>query len=247
MDSRYYKEYSRYLDRDMEFKMYGNEGMLCLVIPCQDGRFFEWEDRGMYDLLQPLMEEGRIQFVSIDTIDKETWSSYGPSSQRMSLQENWINYIINELIPSALEKAGKSVDEPVMVMGASMGGTHAANLFLRFPQKFTRVLAMSAIYDLSGYIYDNDFDGNFYQNCPLAYLPNMSVEHEYIKLYNGNKGFFIVGKGAWEEQTGADLVKLQDVFLRKGIDLNCYWWGPETPHDWPSWEKQIQYYVPLLV
>lgn len=39
MQVRYFKEYSANLDRDMEFKMYGHAGVLCLVIPCQDGRF----------------------------------------------------------------------------------------------------------------------------------------------------------------------------------------------------------------
>lgn len=39
MKVEYYKEYSNFLNRDMEFKMYGHSGPLCLVIPCQDGRF----------------------------------------------------------------------------------------------------------------------------------------------------------------------------------------------------------------
>lgn len=247
METRYFKEHSSYLDRDMEFKMYGDSGTLCLVIPCQDGRFYEWEDRGMYSLMDSLIEAGRIQFVSIDTVDAETWSAKGASDHRMALHENWINYIMNELLPSALEKAGKDPNEPVMVMGASMGATHAANLFFRFPQKFSRVLALSGVYDLSGYIYDNNFDGNFYQNCPLAYLPNMSEEHPYIDLYNSNRGFFVVGQGSWEEQTCGDLRRLADVLYRKGIHIPCYFWGADTPHDWPSWEKQVSTYVEQLV
>ena len=60
MQIRYFKEYSQYLDRDMEFKMYGYAGRLCLVIPCQDGRFFEWEDRHMFEILSPFIDAGRI-------------------------------------------------------------------------------------------------------------------------------------------------------------------------------------------
>lgn len=41
MNVRYFKEYSSYLNRDMEFKMYGDSGILCLIVPCQDGRFYE--------------------------------------------------------------------------------------------------------------------------------------------------------------------------------------------------------------
>ncbi len=247
MNSRYFKEYSEYLNRDMEFKMYGDSGVLCLIIPCQDGRFYEWEDQGMYQLMAPWIEEGQIQFVSIDTIDQETWSSNGESTERMRMQENWVNYIINELVPSALEKAGKDPDEPMMVMGASMGATHAANLFFRFPDRFTKLLALSGVYDLSGYIHDNNFDGNFYQNCPLAYLPNMDPSHTYIRKYNENKGIFVVGRGSWEEQTGYDLWQLGDVMNQKGIHCPVYFWGEDTPHDWPSWEKQVVTYLPELV
>ena len=43
MQIRYYKEYSRYLNRDMEFKVYGHAGRPILIFPCQSGRFFDWE------------------------------------------------------------------------------------------------------------------------------------------------------------------------------------------------------------
>ena len=65
MQIRYFREYSHYLDRFMEFKMYGHAGKLCFVFPCQDGRFFEWEDRGMFELVKDLIEEGRIQFCTV--------------------------------------------------------------------------------------------------------------------------------------------------------------------------------------
>ena len=39
MQIRYYKEYSNYLDRDMEFKVFGHTGRPILIFPCQSGRF----------------------------------------------------------------------------------------------------------------------------------------------------------------------------------------------------------------
>ena len=48
MQVQYIKEYSNCLDREMEYKIYGQGGKLCLAIPSQNGRFFEWEDRGMF-------------------------------------------------------------------------------------------------------------------------------------------------------------------------------------------------------
>ena len=47
MQIRYYKEYSRYLDRFMEFKVYGHAGRPIIIFPCQSGRFYDWEDRNV--------------------------------------------------------------------------------------------------------------------------------------------------------------------------------------------------------
>ena len=49
MQIQYFKEYSQSLQRDMEYKIYGHAGKICLVIPTQNNRFHEWEWRHMYD------------------------------------------------------------------------------------------------------------------------------------------------------------------------------------------------------
>ena len=74
MQVQYIKEYSNCLDREMEYKIYGQGGKLCLAIPSQNGRFFEWEDRGMI------------------------------TKVRMLKHELWFEYILTELIPSVQEK-----------------------------------------------------------------------------------------------------------------------------------------------
>ena len=247
MQIRYFKEYSSCLGRDMEFKMYGHAGPLCLVIPCQDGRFYEWEDRHMFDLVSDLIGAGRIQFVTVDSVDAETWSSFGPTSQRMHRLEDWNRYVMDELIPSALFKAGKPQDEQMMVMGASMGAYHAVNLFFRYPGRFSRLLALSGLYDMSRYVLDGDFTYEFYINNPLGYLENLSPDHELIDLYNRADARIVIGQGAWENECLEDTRKLADLFWRKGIHVDTCFWGYDTPHDWPSWERQLREYLPRMV
>ena len=53
MQIRYYKEYSRFLNRFMEFKVYGHAGRPIVIFPCQSGRFFDWEDRNMCNAAAP--------------------------------------------------------------------------------------------------------------------------------------------------------------------------------------------------
>ena len=60
------------LGRDMECKIYGHAGRTMLYIPCQDGRFLDFENFHMADTLAPWIDAGKIMVISIDTMDKET-------------------------------------------------------------------------------------------------------------------------------------------------------------------------------
>ena len=44
MEIRYLKHYSSHLYREMEIKIYGHAGKPVLFIPCQGGRFFDFEN-----------------------------------------------------------------------------------------------------------------------------------------------------------------------------------------------------------
>ena len=56
----YYKEWSRMLGRDMEFKVYGHAGTPVLALPARGGRFYDWENNGMPDAIAPLLNEGKV-------------------------------------------------------------------------------------------------------------------------------------------------------------------------------------------
>ena len=90
MEMQYFKEYSPELGRDMECKLYGHAGRPMLYIPCQDGRFFDFENFHMTDTLAPWIESGQIMVLSIDTMDQETWSdAQGNPYWRIRRYEQW--------------------------------------------------------------------------------------------------------------------------------------------------------------
>ena len=71
-----------------------------LYIPCQDGRFFDFEDFHMADTLAPWIESGQLMVMSIDTLDKETWSdTNGDPYWRIRRYEQWLRYIVDEAVP----------------------------------------------------------------------------------------------------------------------------------------------------
>ena len=94
MEIQYFKEYSQILGRDMECKVYGHAGRPVLFIPCQDGRFFDFENYHMTDHWAPWIESGRVMVFAIDTLDKETWSDKsGNPYRRIRRHEQWMRFI----------------------------------------------------------------------------------------------------------------------------------------------------------
>ena len=198
METQYFKHYSPALGRDMECKIYGHAGRPVLFIPCQDGRFYDFENYKMTDVWGPWIESGQVMVIAIDTIDLETWSNkQGDPGWRSYRHEQWIQYITDEVVPFirsvANDRNGWSGYPGVMVFGCSLGATHAANLYFRRPDLFDRLLALSGIYT-ADYGFDGYMDERVYNNSPVHYLANMSADHPYISLYNSKKAVICVGQ-----------------------------------------------------
>lgn len=249
MKIEYYKEYSHELNRDMEFKVFGDRGKPCLVFPPQDGRFFDYENFGMIEAAQEYIDAGKIQMFCCDSIDTESWSDEaGNPRYRIEQQERWFHYIINELVPRIYELSTYEQKETVGIMttGCSMGGFHAMNFFLRRPDIFDKVLAQSGIYEAS-YFFHEYHDELTYQNSPVDYLPNMNVDHPYMELYRKAEIILSCGRGNWEADMESSLGKLSAVLEQKQIEAWVDYWGYDVSHDWFWWRKQLSYFLQFMV
>ena len=246
----YYTDFwSKSLNRNMPMKVYGHHGRPVLFIPCQDGRFVDFENFHMVDVFAPWIEDGKVIVFSIDTNDKESWSARGADpKQRIQRHEAWINYITRELVPFMREyvngKNGWEGYPGIMSFGCSMGATHALNLYLRFPDLFDRCLALSGIYHAS-YFMDNYMDDLVYINSPTDYMCNMAPDHPFVARYNNNKAVVCVGRGAWEEPWSTEYLDRR--FHEIGINIWVDYWGEDVNHDWPWWYKQAAYFLPYLL
>ena len=241
MKIQYLKHYSSYLGRDMEFKIYGHSGKPVLFIPCQSGRFFDFENFHMVDHWAQWIEEGRCTVYSVDTVDDMAWAAVGADNRwRIENHERWFNYIVNELIPTIHFLSGR---HDILPFGCSMGAMHAANLFFRRPDLFDGLFAISGVYDSLDF-FDHYMDDLVYNNSPMHYLSGMHQDHHYIGMYNQRKILICVGQGAWEEQLVASTRRLEGVLHQKGIHARFEYWGHDVDHDWPWWYKMCHVYVP---
>lgn len=242
METQYIRHYSNALMREMECKVYGHGGQPVLFIPCQDGKFYDFENFHMTDTWAPWIESGEVMVLAVDTIDKETWSdTVTPAFDRARRHEAWINYLVYEAAPMLESIAGR---HGIIAFGCSLGATHALNLFLRYPDTFSGCLALSGIYTAE-YGFGNYMDEVVYQNSPVHYIENLTWDHPYVEKYNRGRGIVCVGTGAWEMPETT--FRLKELFAQKGIGIWVDVWGNDVNHDWPWWHKQVSYFVPKLL
>ena len=250
MQIRYYKEYSNYLNRDMEFKVYGHTGRPILIFPCQSGRFYDWEDFGMCDIAAPWIDAGKLQIFCADSIDRESWDNNGPERPRIEMQERYYNYITTELVPRINEinrEQGPDHTGRILVGGASMGAAHAVNFYLRRPDLFNGTIALSGLYS-SREFFGNYMDDLVYRNSPCNYMRNFPEDHPYKDLYaHADKFIMCCGQGAWEDILLASTRELQSILESKGIHPWVDIWGTDVSHDWPWWRKQWPYFLEKIL
>ncbi|MCD8326736.1 MAG: hypothetical protein LUC90_08705 [Lachnospiraceae bacterium] len=171
-----------------------------LFIPCQDGRFFDFENYHMTDVWAPFIDAGQVMVFAVDTTDRETWSDgYGDAGHRSWLYEQWINYLCEEVVPfaRAMSQEFNQWDELPMVgvFGASLGATHAVNLYFKRPDLFDRLLALSGVYS-SEYGFGGYMDDRLYFNSPVHYLSNQPEDHPFIEQYNQKKSRYLRRPGS---------------------------------------------------
>lgn len=242
MKVEYHKWYSQNLNRDMEYKTYGEEGHAIIAVPSQDGRFFDWENYQMVDTLSPWIESGKIRLICIDTIDWETWSNRGGDGRwRIEQHERWFHYVVDELLPNVRHWD----DETFLITGCSMGAFHAATFFFRRPDLFDTLIAMSGLYT-ADYGFPWYHDDLTYANSPQDFIPQMNGDHPWLEWYRRRCIIFCIGQGRWEEETLASTREMDRILKEKGVPAWFDYWGYDVDHDWPSWRNQLAYFMQKL-
>ncbi len=243
MQTRYDKWYSSRMGRDMECKCYGHGGRPVLFIPCQDGRFFDFENFKMADAWAPWIDRGDVTVFSIDTIDQETWSASGDPYWRARRYEQWIEYIVREVVPfiQNVTRERGHWDVGIIAFGCSLGAIHAANLYFRYPDQFTGLLALSGIYTAS-FGFGDYMDEVVYRNSPVNYLADMPWDHYFLEKYRRNKAVICVGQGAWERPETTR--RMEQICREKNIPVWVDYWGGDVNHNWDWWFKQVAHFLP---
>ncbi|MFC3747367.1 esterase family protein [Paenibacillus sp. GCM10012306] len=241
----YHKEYSHFLNRDMEYKIYGHTGKPMLVFPTSLGRFYQYEDSGMVNTLREFIDAGKLQIWACDSIDEETFfSTHWNIEDRVARHEQYDKYITQELVPGILQQSkwnNGGDEQRILISGCSMGAYYSGNFFFRYPQYFDTLIALSGVYS-TRYFFGDYVSESVYFNSPLDYLPQLHDDY-YLNQYRHSSIIICCGQGAYEDEMLEETHLLQDLLERKEIPARIDYWGTDVDHDWPWWNRQIHHYV----
>ncbi|MCF0188641.1 MAG: esterase family protein [Bacteroidaceae bacterium] len=239
MNVEYHRWYSRNLNRDMEYKVFGHDGHGMLAFPSQDGRYYDFADRGMIHELTPWIEAGKMRVICVDGIDWETWSNKnGDNRWRIEQHERWFHYVVDELMPNIRYWN----NETFMVTGCSMGAFHAANFFFRRPDLYDTLIAMSGLYH-SRDGFPNYSDELTYANSPQDFLRQMPEDHPWMQMYRQRRIVVTIGQGRWEEDTLWSTRELDTILAEKHVPAWFDYWSNAYDHDWPTWRRMLPHVI----
>ncbi len=243
MHTEYHRWFSPALGHDMELKVYGHYGQPVVVFPAQDGRFYDFENFKMLEACNELIEEGRVKFITVDSVDWQSWTNRtAHPNDRARRHADYERHILNEVVPFVQQNTNSLT---IWVAGCSMGALHSANFFFRRPDIFDGVIALSGLYDLTHFVGGHN-DEQIYFNAPLSYLPNLN-DPWHLERYRRSKIVFAVGQGRWEEDAIRDTRALERILQAKGVPAWFDYWGGDVDHDWVWWRKMMPFFLGTIL
>ncbi|KAI9018271.1 Alpha/Beta hydrolase protein [Hyaloraphidium curvatum] len=244
---RHVSWHSPNLDRTMAMNIWGSDSapFACVVFPSSEGRFYDFEDRGMVSSLWPFVEGGKLQLFCVDSVDSESFFGphWKPAEERAGRHVQYDKYVAEEVVPY-VEKCGPG--RVLGTTGVSWGGYHAVNSLLKHPHLFSYAVGMSSVLSLTEVLGTDFVNDSIYFNDPSRYLPNLTDEAVLARLRR-TFPILAIGGGRWEEEARRDSYFIHSVLRSKGVDSWLDEWGKDMDHDWPTWLRMAPYFFGKVV
>ncbi|MEM1022173.1 MAG: hypothetical protein AAGD10_11020 [Myxococcota bacterium] len=230
--------YSNRLETEVTTARWGVMGQPFLLLPTAGGDAEEIERWQMIRALEPLLVAGRVKVYSCDSVAGQAWfGKQGSPEHRMWLQDQFHWFIRDELVPAIWTDCRGEL--PIWTGGASIGAFHAAALVCRFPDMFTKALAMSGTYDLMRFCEIEHTTESYRRASPLHMVPRLEGAH--LELLRTRYIHIATGEGRWENV--GESWNLANVLGARGIPNYVDSWGPDWHHDWVTWRAMVPKYL----
>ena len=238
MKKETYHWFSSNLNKEMNLISYGYYGYALLMFPTAESDYLEYENSQTIDCIGNFINSGTLKAYSINSITGESWLNKDIAVvQKAILQQQYNKYIEEEVVPFINQHCGGSI--PIIACGASIGAYLAVNAFFRRPDLFAGVIGLSGVYDLKEFT-GGYFDDNCYFNSPVDFVSNLTDADILSELRNKN---IVIASGQGENEDPEASKDFSVILHSKGINHWLDLWGHDMPHDWPTWQKMLPYFL----
>lgn len=229
------------MGRRMNVWCFGHFGQPLLVFPSAAGFAHEWDVQGMVEILEPLIDAGRLKLYCPESNVSQAWTNKTePLPIRMKAHLAYERFILDDMVP-AIRRDCNSESIRIATSGCSLGAMYAANFTLKNPEIFNYALCLSGRYKATHFT-GGQTSLEVYYNDPIAYVSNMKGEtlervqrHTFLSM--------VCGQGPWEEGCIEETQLLCDIFEAKGIPHTRDIWGRDSAHQWDWWHRQAWYHL----
>lgn len=201
-----------------------------MVFPTSMGRFFDYENRSMIQVLGPRYDAGQLQAFCVDSVDTESWYDKSvPPRNRVQRHMQYEQYLLQEVVPFIRER---NSSPRITVTGCSFGGYHSANFAFRNPELVDGMVSFGGAFDIHQFL-NGYYDQDCYFHCPPDFLPNLNDE----RLLQEIRRMRIVLAAGENDICLAENERLSRILHAKNIPHYMDKWGNGAGHDWPYWEQ----------
>ena len=154
-------------DHALSVIAYGHFGRPVLVFPSEAGRAWDFENNGMIEAVRELVDEGRVKFYCVDSLDQWSWSDRSISIEERALRDTHLHRVA--------DRSGGAVDPPrlsgaeILAMGCSLGAYHAVHFALQRADLVPIAMGFSGNYDVSTWrAWGERGDATYFANPPTT-------------------------------------------------------------------------------
>ena len=227
------------LNQEVLVARWGEVGVPVLLFPTAGGDAEECERFLMLNVLEPMLEIGRIKVYSVDSIAGRAWcDKQNDASRAAAIQNRFDEFLYREVVPAIRQDCQDDSIE-VVTAGASLGAFNAVAALCRHPDVFQLAIGMSGTYDMGKFL-SGPLTLDHYYSSPLHFLRDLP-ENEQLQRLRQRFVLLTHGDGRWEEP--AQSWRMADVLGTKGIPNRVDAWGEHYDHDWPTWREMLPKYL----
>lgn len=236
--------YSSRVERNVTLARWGEFGVPVLVFPTAGGDAEEIERFHLVGALGPLLEAGRIKVYSCDSVNgRVLLTNEGDARHRTRMLIQYLEYVRCEVVP-AIRADCRSEHIEVLTAGASIGAYNALAVLCRSPEVFRAAVCMSGTYDLTRFL-GGAPDGDFHAASPLHFLADLD---DAGPLLGGlRRRFVVLASGEGSNEDIGESWRVADALGSRGVPNRVDPWGPDWPHDWPTWRAMLPHYLEQLL